>query len=248
MKQNILITMAGRGSRFLEAGFHVPKYEIMAHGRSLFEWSMISLTNFFSKESRVIFVCLAENDSAEFILQEVKKFNLEDVHVVELGAIADGQATSAYLSHVKWQLDWPLLIYNIDTFVRPRALNFDCIRAGSDGWVPCVKVPGDHWSFVRVAPDGWAVELAEKRRISENASIGLYWFKRAGSYIDLYKRFYVDQNNLTLGEKYIAPLYAQLIADGGKVSSTDLPLNDVHMLGTPEELKKFMEVPMKELY
>ena len=247
MSLNVVITMAGRGSRFYDAGYTVPKYEIIAHDRSLFEWSMLSLKNFLTSDCRVIFVCLEENKSSDFILQKTKELGITDVHFIELKKITDGQATSAYLSRELWMPDCPLLIYNIDTYVKPHALQPPDIRAGSDGWVPCFQVPGEHWSFVKLGDDGWAVDLAEKQRISDHASIGLYWFSRADRYVELYDRFFSDPKNLVRGEKYIAPLYRQLLAEGGKVSLSDLPLADVHVLGTPVELDRFLKLPKEEL-
>lgn len=247
MSINIVITMAGRGSRFYEAGYNTPKYEIMAHDRSLFEWSMLSLKNFFTPDCKVIFVCLRENKSSEFVLHHTNALGLKDVHIVEVEELTDGQATSAYLSREFWNPDWPLLVYNIDTYVKPHALTPADIRTGSDGWVPCFKVPGDHWSFVKLGEDGWAVDLAEKQRISDYASIGLYWFGNAGQYVDLYDRFFSEPLNLVHGEKYIAPLYRQLLIEGGKVSLSDLQLSDVHVLGTPAELKQFLQLPANKL-
>lgn len=242
MSLNVVITMAGRGSRFYDAGYTVPKYEIMAHDRTLFEWSMLSLKNFLTSDSRVIFVCLEENKSSDFVLRKTKELGLTDVRIIELKELTDGQATSAYLSRELWMPKWPLLIYNIDTYVKPHALMPGDIRPGSDGWVPCFQVPGEHWSFVKLGDDGWAVDLAEKQRISDYASIGLYWFSRAGRYVELYDRFFNDPKNLVRGEKYIAPLYRQLLAEGGKVSLSDLSLSDVHVLGTPTELDRFLRL------
>jgi dTDP-glucose pyrophosphorylase len=248
MPSNIVITMAGRGSRFYEAGYTVPKYEIMAHGKSLFEWSMLSLRHFLTPDTRVIFVCLAENDSSAYVRERSAVLGLRDVHVVEVSELTDGQATSAYLSRALWRPDEPLLIYNIDTYVHPDALQTGAIRDGSDGWVPCFQIPGDHWSFVKLGGDNWAVDLAEKRRISEFASIGLYWFARAGDYAQAYEQFFAQENNLVRGERYIAPLYRHLIADGGKISISDLAVEDVHVLGTPAELNRFLALdPDKEL-
>lgn len=247
MSLNIVITMAGRGSRFYDAGYRVPKYEIMAHERSLFEWSMLSLKNFLTPDSRVVFVCLEENNSSDFVLRQTEALGLTDVHIVKVKEITDGQATSAYLAREPWNRDWPLLIYNIDTYVNPRALNRADIRPGSDGWVPCFQAPGEHWSFVKLGDDGWAVDLAEKQRISDYASIGLYWFNRAARYVELYDRFFSDPKNLVRGEKYIAPLYRQLLAEGGKVSLSDLRPSDVHVLGTPAELERFLKLSIDEL-
>ncbi|MBY0443721.1 MAG: glycosyltransferase family 2 protein [Burkholderiales bacterium] len=240
MPQNIVITMAGRGSRFVDAGYTVPKYQIMAHGRSLFDWSMLSLKHFLSSDCRVIFVCLEENHSAAYVRQQSQLLGLRDIHVLELNELTDGQATSAYLSRELWRAEEPLLIYNIDTYVNPQALQPSHIRASSDGWVPCFQVPGDHWSFVKLADDGWAVDLAEKQRISDDASIGLYWFAQAGLYTQAYEGFFVDEKNLVRGERYIAPLYRQMIAEGRKVSISNLALADVHVLGTPAELNRFI--------
>ena len=240
MPMNIVITMAGRGARFYEAGYTVPKYEIQAHGKSLFEWSMLSLKNFLTPAARVIFVCLKDNASAAYVRQQSVALGLRDVHVVELDGVTDGQATSAWLSRDLWHPDEPLLIYNIDTYVNPRALAPGHIRSGSAGWVPCFQVPGDHWSFVKLNEDGWAVDLAEKRRISDFASIGLYWFAQAQEYAQAYERFFADAGNLVRGERYIAPLYRQLLDDGRPVSISDLPPGDVHVLGTPAELEAFL--------
>jgi hypothetical protein len=134
-------------------------------------------------------------------------------------------------------------VYNIDTYVDPDALHPQQIRAGADGWVPCFQAPGEHWSFVRLGDDGWAVELAEKRRISGNATVGLYWFASGAAYADAYARFFADPANLVRGERYIAPLYNQLLRDGGKVCISDLPADAVHVLGTPAELEAFLALP-----
>lgn len=243
MKQNIVITMAGRGSRFYDAGYRVPKYEIEAHGHSLFDWSMASLQNFIGPDTRVIFVCLAENRSGDYVRARCAAMGIGDVHVVELDEVTDGQATSAYVSRELWRSEDPLLIYNIDTYVEPQALVPGDIRAGSDGWVPCFRVPGDHWSFAKLDEAGWASQIAEKTRISDYASIGLYWFARSSDYVEAYERFFADPANLVRGERYVAPLYNDLISRGKKISIADLPVPAVHVLGTPAELKVFLDRP-----
>lgn len=218
MRCNIVITMAGRGSCFRDAGYTVPKYEILAHGRSLFDWSILSLYHFLSNDSRIIFVCLAENDSSAYVQRRSQSLGLNEVHILELETCTDGQATSAYLSSELWWKDEPVLIYDIDTYVNPKVLRPADIRPGSDGWVPCFQVQGEHWSFVKLDENSWASNLAEKKRISNYASIGLYWFAQAGRYIQAYDRFFTGAENLVRGELYIAPLYCQLLTEGAKIS------------------------------
>lgn len=244
MTNNIVITMAGRGSRFIEAGYKQPKYEIQAKGRSLFEWSMLSLTNFISENSRVIFVCLRENASEEFIMQRCEHLGIKNVHILLIDNVTDGQATTAYLSKHLWSMEDPLLIYNIDTYVNQCALTPDMIHPDSEGWVPCFKAAGEHWSFVQLAKDGWAVDIAEKRRISDNATIGLYWFKQAKKYVEAYDRYFSCPENLVNGERYVAPLYRDLIHSGNRISISDIKFDHVHVLGTPAELQEFMSTPI----
>lgn len=95
MATNIVITMAGRGSRFYEAGYTVPKYEIIAHGKSLFDWSLLSLRNFITPDSRIFFVTLNSNSSADYIRSRCTVLGIQDYQVLELSAVTDGQATTA---------------------------------------------------------------------------------------------------------------------------------------------------------
>jgi dTDP-glucose pyrophosphorylase len=239
MSNTIVITMAGRGSRFYQAGYTVPKYEIEVHGHSLFHWSMLSLKHFIAPDSRLVFVCLAENDSAAYVRGQCAALGIADVHIHELAELTDGQATSAYVSRGLWRAGEPLLIYNIDTYVEPDSLRPQDIPAGADGWIPCFQVPGEHWSFVKLGADGWATEVAEKRRISDYASIGLYWFASGDDYAAAYRRYFADPAHLVGGERYVAPLYQQLLRDGKKIAIADLAPQRVHVLGTPAELQVF---------
>lgn len=240
----IVITMAGRGSRFYDAGYTVPKYAIEAHSHSLFYWSMKSLQHFIGPATRCVFVCLKENDSSAFVLEQCKALCIDDAHIVEIDELTDGQATSAYVARHLWQSDAPLLVYNIDTYVRPQALKPDDIKSESDAWIPCFQVPGDHWSFAKLDDSGWVCDVAEKTRISNYASIGLYWFAKAQGYVDAYERFFADSANLVKGERYIAPMYADYLQQGLKVSISDINPSDVHVLGTPTELDQFLQTPL----
>ena len=238
VRTNIVITMAGRGQRFIEAGYKVPKYEISARGRSLFDWSMSSLANFFGPESRVLFVCLKENRSGPFLRDNLSRLPIGDARILELDAVTDGQATSAYRSKDLWHLDAPLLIYNIDTYIDPNRLAPKLIKAESAGWMPCARLSGDHWSFVALGEDGWAVDVAEKTRISDYASLGLYWFAKASDFLAAYE---ADAGSgQTMGERYVAPLYKHLLRKGGKVSISLFPTGSFGILGTPRELKSFV--------
>lgn len=239
-RTNIVITMAGRGSRFRDAGYSLPKYEVEVGGRTLFEWSLLSLNQFFQRKHRLIFVLLAELKAEEFVRNACAAIGLKPSAIVQLPTVTDGQATSALAANDDWCTDDPLLIYNIDTFVEPQSLSPADIPQEAHGWVPCFQAQGDHWSFIRLADDSeWAVEVAEKRRISPNATVGLYWFSSAGLYQELYRKHFKSGEGEEAGERYIAPIYNSLIAQGGRLGISLVDQYLVHPLGTPHEVNAF---------
>lgn len=235
---NIIITMAGLGSRFKKAGYTVPKYMIDVKGKNLFEWSMLSLVNFNKKcNPKYIFVVRKEDNSKNFILNEVNKIGIKDINIIELDSLTDGQATSALLAKKYWNEDEEMIVYNIDTFVEPDVMKYSDVSG--DGFIPCFNAKGDHWSFVKLDNNGNAIEVREKNRISDNCTIGLYYFKSCRLYEQIYNEYYKDNNNLEKNEKYIAPLYNYMISKGLSVRISNIPVEKVHVLGTPEEVEEF---------
>lgn len=243
---NIVITMAGIGKRFRDAGYEVPKYMIEAHGKTLFEWSMESLAGFNNKNNTYYFIVRAEDEAAAFIEESCHKLGIEQCRVIELNHRTDGQATTAMLASGDWNEDDSLLIYNIDTFVEPGEMNESQIEG--DGFIPCFHAEGDHWSFVKLDEAGRAVCVKEKERISDNCTLGAYYFRTAGLYSELYREYYEEErydrsedSNAEKKERYVAPLYNYLIRRGGEVRISIVDYEKVHVLGTPEELKVFVD-------
>ena len=118
-KIDIVITMGGLGSRFRKMGYTVPKYMINAKGKTLFEWSMISLEGYRKDVNQYIFIAMMdkENDVQAFIDEKCALLGIHNYHVILLDYLTDGQATTAKLASQYWNLDHALLIYNIDTYV-----------------------------------------------------------------------------------------------------------------------------------
>ena len=114
---NIVVTMAGSGIRFQERGYNLPKYMIEALGKTLFEWSMISLKNFNIPNNKFIFIVRKEHEATSFIIQKCKKLYIQNYTIVQLDELTDGQATTALFAKKHWNKNEELLIYNIDTYV-----------------------------------------------------------------------------------------------------------------------------------
>ena len=233
----VVITMAGAGSRFKAVGYTEPKYEIIAHQKSLLEWWLHSLQDFFDSD-RFIFIVQKQDNATSFIKKICAKLNIASVSIMEIDGITDGQATTAMVASEVWTIRSALLIYNIDTYVEPLEINYSQIKG--DGFIPCFAGAGDHWSFVKVDSNNRAIEVREKVRISENCTVGAYYFKTCELYEKLYREYYVNSSNMEKKEKYVAPLYNHLIAKGGEVYISIIKDTSVHVLGTPDELKQFL--------
>jgi dTDP-glucose pyrophosphorylase len=233
---NVIITMAGLGLRFRQRGFLSPKYTIQARGRSLFSWSLDSLTDFLGR-SRTIFVALKRDAASEFIRHETTLHQLRAMEIVELDLPTDGQATTALLaaSHLHLSEYDPILIYNIDTYVEPGYLRAQDIRGA--GWVPCFFAEGTKWSFFAAAEDGRIVDAQEKVPISPHASIGCYYFESLQLYRETYQSWFSKPQ--AQPERYVAPMYRELIAQGKDVFMHLLPSSIVHGLGTPDDVRDF---------
>lgn len=237
-KMTVIITMAGLGSRFRKVGYNCPKYMIEAKGKSLFEWSMDSLIGYNDHVSKYVFVVREEDKTADFIKAQCAKYGITDVDIVELDHMTDGQATTCMLAIPYCNPDDAIMVYNIDTYVEPCEMKYEDISG--DGHIPCFHADGDHWSFAKLDENGTVVEVREKVRISDNCTLGAYYFSSAKLYKDLYDEFYADDSRMEKNEKYIAPLYNFMIEKGMPVTISIVDAKKVHVLGTPEELQVFL--------
>ena len=242
MTGTIAITMAGLGSRFRKAGYTRPKYEIVVHGKPLFDWSLLSLAAFRDLGWRFHFIARAGFGAADYITARATPLGIEDFVVTELDDVTDGQATTAMIAARLAPHDAPFAVYNIDTFVAPSAIH-PPDPAALGGWMPCFPAPGAGWSFARLDGVGHVGEVRENQRISDHATVGLYWFDSAARYGDCYDRYYADPANLEKGERYIAPMYNLLIQNGLPVGISQLSMDDVGMLGTPDQVAAFEQNP-----
>lgn len=240
-KIDIVITMGGLGSRFRKMGYTVPKYMIEAKGKTLFEWSMISLEGFRKQADNYIFIAMKDEccDVETFIKEKCTELGLENFNVIILNYLTDGQATTAMMASEYWNPDNALLIYNIDTYVEAGEMNSEELKG--DGFIPCFRADGDHWSFVRLDESGKVAEIKEKKRISDHCTLGAYYFSSCCLYSNLYNEYYSREQELVNGEKYVAPLYDYLLSKGGEIYISDINPEKVHVLGTPEELNAFLE-------
>ena len=228
--------MSGKGSRLIDAGFTVPKYMITSRGKSLFEWSLLSLEAFFGQ--MFIFACLTSHD-LDWIKNRISLLGIQNYIIIPRDNMSKGQAQTAYdVMHLIPNGE-PIWIYNIDTFVSKGLipLNFESV----DGYVPVFRSSNPAMSFVRKNLENQVVEIKEKVPISDLATVGLYGFKNKELYIKSYYNTYLSIGQVECLEKeeYIAPIYNSLLLDNRIIWAPLLDNENVHPLGTPLEVLIF---------
>ena len=238
----IVIPMAGRGSRFADAGYEKPKPIIDVLGRPMIELVVENLRPAISHG--FVFIIQAAHDEQYAVRDTLRKI-APGCEIIELQGITQGAAETVLAARAALDPDAPLLIANSDQFVDA---SIDAFLAASDddlnGLIMTMHADDPKWSFVEVRDDGSITRVVEKEVISNEATVGIYWFRRAGDFIDGADAMIADDERVG-GEFYVAPVYNRMVRAGAVVRpwSVGAVGNGMHGLGTPEDLRAFLAAP-----
>lgn len=230
----VVVPMAGRGSRFATAAA-TPKPLVQVAGRPMVAWALGTLEGL--DVSELVFVVLAEHATAYDLHALLPKLAGRPVRIVEIPEVTEGQLCTVLAAREWLDTDEDVLIAASDTLVEadlPRAL--DARRPDCRGLISVADMAGAQWSFARLGPDGGVVEVAEKVRISDHASTGLYWFASARELVAIGDGM-VARDERTRGEFYVIPVYQHLIAAGARVEVA--PARKMWDMGTPAAAAAF---------
>jgi NDP-sugar pyrophosphorylase family protein len=235
---NIVMPMAGRGSRFASQGIATPKPLIDVLGKPMYAWATESLP--LSLASRIIFICLREHLDGSGLEADIRaRYGHLSPVIVPLDGVTEGQACTVLTARQWIDDDQPLLIFNADTWCRATLdQTLPATPKSVAGILGVFRAEGDRWSFARTDSTGRVVETAEKRRISDLACTGLYHFGRGDLFVDYAERM-IRADDRVNREFYVAPVYNRMIADGLDVR-VDVAV-EAWALGTPEDLKIFLD-------
>jgi dTDP-glucose pyrophosphorylase len=231
----VVIPMAGRGSRYATQGYETPKPLISVAGKPMIIWALKSVEGL--DVSRYIFVALKEHENKFRITELLTKQIERESNFVFLKDVTEGQLCTVLAAKGLLNRDEDILIASSDTLVYGD-LAQDIVSTPWDGIISVANLPGDQWSFARTNEVGQVVEVAEKRRISNYASTGLYYFKRAGDLIDIGEQMIRD-NERTRGEFYVIPVYQKMIKTGKQIGISKA--QQMWDMGTPEAKRRFEE-------
>jgi NDP-sugar pyrophosphorylase family protein len=237
---NIVIPMAGRGSRFANAGFTIPKPLIPVGGRPMIEWVIENIRP--SREHRFIFLCLAEHlEIYPEVPSELRRL-CPGCEIVPVREVTEGAACTVLLARGLIDSEHPLMIANSDQIVD---LSIDDYLNAGDA----VGVMGlimtfwsDHpkWSYCRLREDGTVSEVVEKQVVSNEATVGIYNFRTGHDFVRAADAMIAADLRVN-NEFYVAPCYNQLIGEGGRVITmkTGREYAGMYGLGIPEDLAFF---------
>ena len=233
-KMNVLIPMAGAGSRFAEAGYTFPKPLIEVGNKPMIQ----VVTDNLNIEAHHIFIVQKEHYQ-KYNLETVLKLIKPNCSIVQVEGVTEGAACTTLLAKKLIDNDKPLVIANSDQFVEWNAneVMYAFSTEGIDGGILTFQSTHPKWSYAKKNDSGFVSEVAEKKPISTNATVGIYYYKKGSDYVKCAEEM-IKKDIRTNNEFYVCPVYNQLIEKGGKVRTKDI--RKMWGLGTPEDLNNFM--------
>lgn len=241
---NIVIPMAGRGARFVKAGYHLPKPLIPVHGRPMIEVVVENLRP--TSPHRYIFICQREHLNSYGLSSLLKRLD-EQGEIIAIDSVTEGAACTVLLVEHLINNPQPLMIANCDQYVD---INMDSYlrgmqRGAYDGFIMTMTANDPKWSFLRHDPSGEVEEVVEKQVISSEATVGIYNYKHGADFVAAAKSM-IEANDRVNGEFYVAPVYNYLIKKGSRIGFMNVGSEGSGMygLGIPEDLAAFNNLPI----
>lgn len=239
---NIVIPMAGRGSRFENVGFTEPKPLIPVFGQAMIK---LVIDNLKPKNCEFQFIFICRQDTLEnYSIAEKLETWAPGSKIIPVNQITDGAACTVLLAEKYINNDFPLMIANCDQWIDIDINLYleKIMHSNLDGLIMTMKANHEKWSFIRLDPQNNITEVVEKKVVSDEATVGIYNFKRGSDFVKAAYRM-IDKNLRVNGEFYVAPTYNELINEGAKLGYFNIgsEARGMYGLGTPEDLAKFIQ-------
>ena len=233
-KLNILIPMAGEGSRFKDAGFFFPKPIIEVLNKPMIQWVIESL----NIEANYIFL-IQKKHQEKFNIKSMLKILQPNCKIVEINELTEGAACTTLLAKKYINNNDPLIIANSDQYIKWNSSQsiYNFITKKIDGGILTFNSVHPKWSYARCDDDLNVIEVAEKKVISNNATVGVYFWKKGSDYVK-YANQMIKKNIRVNNEFYVCPVFNEAIKDSKTVKIEKV--EEMHGLGTPEDFSNFL--------
>jgi len=232
---NVLIPMAGAGSRFEKAGYVFPKPLIEVNGKPMIQVVVDNLCI----EANYIFI-VQKSHKEKYNLDSVLNLIAPNCKIVEVDGMTEGAACTTLLAEEYINSDKPLLMANSDQFVEWSSSKFlyKMQEQDLDGGILSFSSTHPKWSYAKVDENGHVTEVAEKKPISNCATVGIYYWKRGSDYVKYAKQM-IQKDIRTNNEFYVCPVFNEAVGDNKRVAVFNI--EKMWGLGTPEDLNYYVD-------
>jgi len=232
---NVLVPMAGAGSRFAQQGYTFPKPLIEVNGKPMIQVVVENL----NIEAHYIFIVQQEHYE-KYNLKYLLNLIAPGCDIVQVNGITEGAACSTLLAKDYIDNDAPLVMANSDQYVEWNSN--ECMYAFSaddiDGGIVTFEASHPKWSYAKIGDNGLVSEVAEKKVISNEATVGIYYWKQGSDYVK-YAEQMIENNIRVNNEFYVCPVFNEAIGDNKKIKVKRV--DKMWGIGTPEDLDHFLK-------
>jgi HAD superfamily hydrolase (TIGR01509 family) len=234
-KMNVLIPMAGAGSRFEQAGYTFPKPLIEINGKPMIQVVVENI----NIDAKHIFV-VQKTHYDKYNLNNVLNNISPGCEIVQVDGMTEGAACTTLLAKEFINNNQPLLMANSDQFVEwdSNEFMYSMISDKIDGGILTFKSNHPKWSYAKLDDDGFVTEVQEKNPISNIATVGIYYWAKGSDYVK-YAEQMIEKDVRVNNEFYVCPVFNEAIADDKNLKV--FHINKMWGLGTPEDLNYFFE-------
>jgi dTDP-glucose pyrophosphorylase len=241
---NIVIPMAGLGSRFANAGYSLPKPLIEVHGTPMIRLVIENVRP--AVPHRFVFICQNAHIAA-FDLKNKLQAWAPGSAVIGLDGLTEGAACTVLTARDHIDQDAPLMIANSDQYVDIAITPYvEAMGArGLDGLIMTMQADDPKWSFAGLDDNNLVTRVVEKEVISSHATVGIYNFRSGKDFVAAADRM-IAKNLRVNNEFYVAPVYNEMIASGARIGVHDIGAEGSGMygLGIPADLDAFLALPL----
>jgi len=231
----VLIPMAGAGSRFEKAGYTFPKPLIDVEGKPMIQ----AVVDNLNIEAQHVFI-VQKSHYEKYNLQQTLNQISPNCEIVQVDGVTEGAACTTLLAKQYIDNDEPLVIANSDQYVEwdSNEFMYSMVADSVDGGILSFKSTHPKWSYAKLGDDGFVCEVAEKKPISDIATVGIYYWKKGSDYVR-YAEDMIEKNIRVNNEFYVCPVFNQAIEDNKKVKIFNV--EKMWGIGTPEDLQIFLK-------
>jgi HAD superfamily hydrolase (TIGR01509 family) len=232
---NILIPMAGAGSRFANAGYTFPKPLIEVRNKPMIQ----VVTENLNIDAHFIYI-VQKKHYEQYNLKYLLNLLTPNCTIVQVDGLTEGAACTTLLAKEYFDDDKHLLIANSDQFMEwdSNRFYYTVEDEDVDGGILCFESTHPKWSYAKLDDDGFVTEVAEKKPISDKATVGIYYWKKGSDYIK-YAEQMIEKEIRVNNEFYVCPVYNESIGDNQKVKTYNI--DKMWGLGTPEDLNYYLD-------